>query len=196
MQPIPAPQLLDPDRIGASHRIDANPDYEQLCAVLDEELHQSCAYAQQLWHELDAMRAYLLHSLPPDPSAPDPPSRTSASPTGPDDDAGWDNWISAYAAVTSTLCGAHGDSGYGLSEGRQLAQQRRTAPQVLHTTDTPNSAHRQRADTTPSEGSPDHPSVQGPAPHIARAAGLGILLALAARGLRRSPRRSAARSTA
>lgn len=74
------------------------------------------------------MRGYLLNSLPPDPRAPGPHPTASASPTGPDDDTGWDNWIAAYATVTSVLCGPNGDSGYGLGEGRREANLRRTAP--------------------------------------------------------------------
>jgi hypothetical protein len=128
MQPIPVPQVLDPDRILDSNRGSSTADQEDRAQLLDEALHETSSYAQQLWHDLDAMRGYLLNSLPPDPRSPSPHPTASASPTGPDDDTGWDNWINAYAAVTSVLCGPHGDSGYGLGEGRREANLRRTAP--------------------------------------------------------------------
>lgn len=94
-------------------------------------LHATCSYAQQLWRDLDAMRGYLLTSLPPHPRAPGLRPTASASPTGPGDGDGWDNWITAYAAVTSVLCGPHGDSGYGLGEARREAALRRTAPVLV-----------------------------------------------------------------
>lgn len=128
MQPIPTPQVLDPDRVLTNDRGDVTVDHEARAALLDEALQATCSYAQQLWHDLDAMRAYLLTSLPPDPRAPGPHPTASASPTGPDDADGWENWITAYAAVTSVLCGPHGDSGYGLGEARREAELRQTAP--------------------------------------------------------------------
>jgi hypothetical protein len=97
---------------------------------LDKALRESCAYGRQLWHDLDKLRTYLMESLPDDPRQPGP-TRASASPTGPDDTPGWDAWIGAFATVTSALAGPHGDSGYGLSEARHAAEQRRTAP-ILH----------------------------------------------------------------
>src|SRR6185437_787994 len=104
MHSIPTPQVLDPDRILVNDRNNFTVDHESRADQLNEALHASCAYAQQLWHDLDAIRGYLLHSLPPDPRQPMQNPTASASPTGPDDDAGWDNWVAAYAAVTSILC--------------------------------------------------------------------------------------------
>ena len=74
------------------------------------------------------MRQYLLDSLPPAPSGPGQHTTASASPTGPDDEQGWQKWITAFAEVASVLCGPHGDSGFGLSRAHEEAQIRRTAP--------------------------------------------------------------------
>ena len=130
MQPIPAPEVLDPDRIPDNDRGDFTADHVARAELLEAELRKSCSYAQQLWDITNAMRTYLVDSLPPDPRSPGPQLTVGASPSGPDDSAGWDKWIDAYAAVTSVLCGPHGDSGYGLGEARQAAQLRRTAPNV------------------------------------------------------------------
>ena len=184
MQPIPTPQVLDPDRILADDRDDFTVHHHTREQLLDEALHATCAYAQQLWNDLDAMRAYLLDSLPPDPRAPGPHPTASASPNGPDDDTGWDNWIKAYAAVTSVLCGPGGDSGYGLSEARREAKLRRTAP-VL----------RIHAEQPDAQGRVDRTSVADSSPkrrcegrsQIKHATGTAILVILAVRGLR--PRR-------
>jgi hypothetical protein len=184
MQPIPTPQVLDPDRILADDRDDFTVHHRTREQLLDEALHATCAYAQQLWHDLDAMRAYLLDSLPPDPRAPGPHPTACASPVGPDDETGWANWISAYAAVTSVLCGPGGDSGYGLAEARREATLRRTAP-VLHIhAEHPDAQHRV-----------DQASVDDLGPkrrregrsRTKRATGTAILVFLAVRGLR--PRR-------
>ena len=184
MEPIPPPQLLDPDRIGQSHRIDSTTGVEELCELLNDELHHSCAYAQQLWHDLDAMRTYLLHSLGAEPGSPSFRDGTSASPTGPDDDIGWDNWIAAYAAVTSTLCGPHGDSGFGLSEGRREAALRR-APSVART-DTELPMATQQRDQTPVETTA-RSSPEALAVRVGRLGAVAVLVVLAVRGLR--PRR-------
>jgi hypothetical protein len=130
MQPIPTPQVLDPDRVLDNDRGDLTSDHQARAALLDDALHKTCGYARQLWDTLDGVRGYLMDSLPPDPRSPGAAPHSSASPTGPDDQQGWDNWISAYASVTSALCGPHGDSGYGLGEARHAAELRRTAPNL------------------------------------------------------------------
>lgn len=127
MQPIPKPDLLDPDRILVNDRNDFFCSHETRAHALEAALRDSCVYAQQLWDDLDAARAYLLHSLPPDPAARETQLPTGTSPTGPDDQTGWDNWMNAYAAVTSTLCGPHGDSGFGVAEAHREANLRRAA---------------------------------------------------------------------
>jgi hypothetical protein len=131
MEPIAMPEVLDPERLLSDDREEMTGDEHRARAQkLNEALHESCAYGQQLWHDLDKLRTYLMESLPDDPRRPGP-TRASASPTGPDDAQGWDAWIGAFATVTSALAGPHGDSGYGLSEARHAAEQRRSAP-VLH----------------------------------------------------------------
>jgi hypothetical protein len=126
-QPIPTPQVLDPDRVLDNDRDDLTADHQARAALLDDALRKTCDYARQLWNTLDGVRDYLMDSLPPDPRSPGPHPHLSASPTGPDDEPGWTNWISAYASVSSVLCGPHGDSGYGIGEARHAAELRRTA---------------------------------------------------------------------
>lgn len=134
MDEIPMPNVLDPDRMVSNSRDDMSVhDKAGLSEDLEQALHQSCQYGQQLWRDLDTVRGYLLDSLPPVPGQISGTGRldaTSAAPTGPEDEEGWQNWIAAYAAVTSALAGPHGDSGYGMSEARREAQQRRAAPTV------------------------------------------------------------------
>ena len=129
-QPIPQPELLDPDRINRDAREHfTTEDHRARADLLSQALEDSCAYARQLWQTLDEQRLYLLQSLPADPRTPGAHA-VGASPTGPDDERGWRNWIGAFAATTSALCGPHGDSGFGLSEARAQAQLRRTAPEM------------------------------------------------------------------
>jgi hypothetical protein len=125
VDPIPQPQLLDPDRILDPQRDDMNTDHESRAQKYKDGLHESCAYAQQLWQTLDGVRAYLMESLPPDPRDPDA-HVTCASPTGPDDEPGWVHWIDMFSVVTSAMCGPHGDSGFGYGQAREAAQVRRT----------------------------------------------------------------------
>jgi hypothetical protein len=178
MQPIPLPELLDPDRQLRNDRADvANDDDRTRAELLDTALHDSCRYAQQLWQELDTTRAYLLESLPPDPREPGDHTRTATAPAGPDDEDGWNAWMERFAAVTSALCGPHGDSGFGLGRARQEAQRRRTAPVLT--------VHAVQ----------DSPAVSGPVPDEpprrgrllagqARPIALTALFLLAVRGLR------------
>ncbi len=127
MQPIPPPQVLDPERVIDNDRDDLTADHQARAALLDDALHKSCDYAQQLWDTLDELRGYLMASLPPDPHSPGAHHQVGASPTGPDDEQGWRDWVAAYASVSSVLCGPHGDSGYGLGEARHAAGLRRNA---------------------------------------------------------------------
>jgi hypothetical protein len=127
-----------------------------------------------------------MESLPPDPRSPEAGPRTCASPTGPDDEEGWNRWIHAFAAVTSVLCGPHGDSGYGLSEAQHAAEIRRTAPTVRvfaeHQPNPPIPA------TESSSGPVAAPApAAAPARSKAKVAALAALAVLALRGLR--PRR-------
>jgi hypothetical protein len=197
MEPIGIPEVLDPERVLTDDREELTGDEHRARAQqLDAALRESCAYGTQLWHELDGMRKYLWTSAPDDPRLPGP-TRTSATPTGPDDERGWTAWIDAVAATTSALAGAHGDSGYGLGEARHAAELRRSAPVARLYADHPDVAAReatdqsgpepQRADVT---GRPEHPDAASAArARTLRIAGTVALVMLAIRGvLPRRPR--------
>ena len=174
MQEIPKPHVLDPDRIDRDDREDMTAeDHRSQAQLLDKALHETCGYADQLWTTLDKVRAYLLESLPPDPRSPDA-TTTAASPTGPDDTHGWQNWVDTFADTTSVLCGPHGDSGFGLSRAKEEAQLRRVGPAAAA------AAARPRPD--PSARPPAAPPARRWTP--TRAAGAIVLGILALRGLR------------
>jgi len=134
--PIPLPSVLDPDRGHLLGSENAAADPEAQLKQLKQALDDSCRYGQQLWQALDGQRGYLLHSLPPDPRTPGL-HRTTAAPTGPDDEDGWQSWMAAYADAHSALAGPQGDSGFGISEAQREAQNRRTAPSVRLLADHP-----------------------------------------------------------
>jgi hypothetical protein len=191
MQDIPRPALLDPDRLLLDDRNDLSAEeHANRAALLDKALHGTCAYAQQLWQDLDAMRGYLLDSLPPEQATAGDGHRRSAAPTGPDDEEGWANWTAAYAAVTSVLVGPHGDSGFGMDEARREARDRRVMLERLAAEEAAPPPDRSD-DGEPGQARGNH-SAGGGSAHRASsrrpvrlAARLAILL-LAARGLRRS----------
>jgi hypothetical protein len=190
MQPIPPPQVLDPDRVLDNDRDDLTADHRARAALLDDALRKTCDYAQQLWNTLDEVRGYLMGSLPPDPRSPGAHSQVSASPTGPDDEQGWQEWVAAYASVNSVLCGPHGDSGYGVGEARHAAELRRNAPTLaLH------AEHPELDSSQPSEASAAAIGNATGAQSRSRARTLAtaVLLVLAARGLLlpRKPARAA-----
>jgi hypothetical protein len=124
MQVIPKPELLDPDRALRELGPRVTVDHRSRAEVLDVALHDSCAYAEQLWNTLNRVREYLLDSLPGNPDAAGE-IRRSASPIGPDDDAGWSQWCDAFAAVSSILSGAGGDSGFGRERAHEEERDRR-----------------------------------------------------------------------
>lgn len=207
MQPIPTPRVLDPERPLANDRGDFGTaeDHRARADLLDNALHESCAYAQQLWHHLDAVHHYLIESLPSDPRSPGLHPRVSAAPTGPNDERGWDDWITAFASVASVLCGPQGDSGYGLGEARRKAEERRTAPVLNFHASHPDLGDSERAagstarhqdwlESSPREQhSPDSGSATGKSSGLQRPALIAVLVVLAVRGLR--PRRSRTRWT-
>lgn len=128
MHSIPQPELLDPGRTLTDDRDDFTiAEHRNRANLLASALEDSCHYAQALWQQLDEVRHYLVRSLPDDPQRPDA-QRHATAPTGPDDDAGWEDWMATYAAVTSVLCGPRGDSGFGADEARSEAYVRREAP--------------------------------------------------------------------
>ncbi len=126
MQEIPMPQVLDPDRVPGDKREQMTVDFHRNRAEnLQIALSESCAYAQQLWRDLDAARAYLVASLPAEsPTGEESEAMTCAAPRGAGDTEGWAKWADAYAAITSVLAGPHGDSGFGRSEAVREAQLR------------------------------------------------------------------------
>lgn len=190
VQPIPRPSILDPDRINSDDREDMTLlEHRDRAQQLDKALHESCAYAEMLWEHLDVARRYLYESLPTDPRKPGDDPHLGASPTGPDDEQGWAQWMDIYAHVTSALAGPHGDSGFGLGEARRAARDRREAANLLVTA--PLAARRpetpSQPDVVPPRPVPDTPGSASWL-RIARGAGLGALVVLAGRGL--LPRRA------
>jgi hypothetical protein len=127
--PIPIPGVLDPERGHLLGDLNATDDTEQKLSDVQQALTNACSYGRDLWRAVDALRSYLLRSLPPDPRTPGL-HRTGASPAGPDDEEGWQSWQAAYAEAHSVLAGPQGDSGFGVSEAEREAQVRRSAPSV------------------------------------------------------------------
>lgn len=122
MQEIPQPDVLNPDRVVTDDREDLTAEeHRSRAQELDRALHASCAYAQQLWEQLDAARHYLQASLAPVGSG-----SAATSPDGPEDQQGWQAWMTVYADVTSILAGPHGDSDFGDREAQLEAQSRRS----------------------------------------------------------------------
>jgi hypothetical protein len=126
--PVPLPQVLHKSRphLEGSEKI---ADDGERISLLEDALEGARSYGETLWRRVDALRAYLLASLPPDPRVPGR-HRSCASPTGPDDEQGWQRWIDAYAEASSALAGPHGDSGYGWRQAQHEAELRRTAPNI------------------------------------------------------------------
>jgi len=127
--PIPLPGILEPEHGHLLGELNAAENAEQRLSEVQQALANACSYGRELWHGVNALRGYLLHSLPPDPRTPGL-HRTGASPTGPDDEAGWQSWQAAYAEAHSVLAGPQGDSGFGVSEAGREARARRSAPSI------------------------------------------------------------------
>ena len=201
MYEIPKPELLDPDRVDRDDRERFTAeDHRSQAQLLAKALGESCAYADQLWEQVNALRGYLLDSLPPDPRAPGAHATAAASPTGPDDEQGWLNWINAFATTTSVLCGSHGDSGFGLSRAREEARLRRTAPELTVHADH-SDLGAAKPDQPPELADPAQPAqptvappTDGPANNkrtatsVGKAAAATVIAVLALRGLRPRPR--------
>lgn len=162
MTDIAYPELLDPDRILAPDREGMTVDeHRSRAAELDSALHDSCEYARQLWDRLDAMRNYLVDSLP---AAVAPDEKLGpASPTGADDERGWEAWTDAYAGVTSILAGPHGDSGFGLTEARQHVRARLEFTRGRR----PTSETVEGIERTPPPGAPEPEVIPAPPPRHA-----------------------------
>lgn len=123
---IPKPEILDPHRILENDIDNFTANHEARTALLERALEDSCSYAEQLWSTLNAQRRYLLDCLPPDPHTTTGSIALGAAPTGPHDEQGWQNWMTAFAAVTSVLCGPRGDAGFSRNRASEEAQRRRT----------------------------------------------------------------------
>jgi hypothetical protein len=199
MYEIPKPELLNPDRVDRDDREHFTAeDHRSRAQLFAKALGESCAYADQLWEQVDALRGYLLESLPPDPRTPGARTTAAASPTGPDDEDGWSKWINAFATTTSVLCGAHGDSGFGLSRAREEARLRRTAPELILQARHPEFAAAQpkaevAAESPAPEGASDDPSheARNSTTAILKAVAATVVGVLALRGLRTPPRKRA-----
>ena len=190
MQEIPKPELLDPDRVDRDDREDmTTEDHRSQKQLLAKALGESCSYADQLWEQLNQVRAYLLDSLPPDPRLPGPKTTASASPTGPDDEQGWQRWMATFADTTSVLCGAHGDSGFGLSTAKEEAQVRRSAPVLtLQHRLAQREAEAAPPGPTSAEAAAETKAAGNSGWSAVKIAGAVVTAALALRGLRRTPR--------
>lgn len=187
MESIPKPEVLDAGRVLRDDREDMSAsEHRDQAQVLDAALHQSCDYATQLWETLDSVRGYLYHNLPPVQSA------AAGDEAGPDWPEGEQDWIEVSAAVTSVLCGPHGDSGFGRERAVQEAQRRRSpAPpqsQTVSPPPGPTSSEVSHAGSHDPQPSPT-PLRDGRAGQTARRLAAVVLIALAARGMR--PRRPA-----
>lgn len=187
MQEIPKPELLNPDRIDRDDREDMSAeDHRSQAQLLSKALEESCGYADQLWEQLDEVRAYLLASLPPDPRMPGPKTTASASPTGPDDEEGWQRWVTTFAATTSVLCGSHGDSGFGLSRAKEEAQVRRSAPIMALRHKYPQEPASAAAESKREAEREQAPKRDGKWSSL-KIVGAVVTVVLAVRGLRRPP---------
>jgi hypothetical protein len=186
VQPLSQPEVLAPDRLSIDDAGEPT-DFAARTEALQRALAETCAYGQRLWADLNAARRYLLDSLPSDPRTPGA-TRSGASPTGPDDDSGWDRWIAAYAEVTSALAGPQGDSGFGRSEALREAELRRSAPVLKVHADHPEL----RTPLTEHSPSPPAASANPPASAnpVLRALAFGAAAGLALR-LTRPRRRTA-----
>jgi hypothetical protein len=180
MDPITMPELLNPDP-GESTEGEQEAPPEERLRIRDKQLHELREYGRALWQQLDTVRHYLAASLPPDPHTPNAAIRAGASPTGPDDESGWNNWISTYSGTITALAGPHGDSGYGQQEAQREASYRRSAEVVgVH-------AKHPELDRAPSPAPQQAPASQTSGNQRMKTALNVALVALAIRGLR--PRR-------
>lgn len=198
VQPIPEPHILDPDRVLTDDREEFTAEeHRSRAQELDKALHESCAYAKQLWTDVARARQYLFDSLPPDPRHP-VVEQVGASPSGPDDEQGWQRWIDAYSELTSVLAGPLGDSGMGVQEATHAADLRRNAPNARVRAAHPALMQDLAADGGGPAGERVADRVERPqfAPAkassgsatVLRRVNIGVLALLALRGLR--PRRS------
>lgn len=122
MHEIPQPEVLNPDRLGGNRDTMGFGGDPETAERLFRELQETCEYARALWQQLDAVRNYLVDSLPR-PAATGGPLG-GASPAGRDDERGWQAWTDVYTAVVGCLEGPRRDSGFGHDEARQIVRSR------------------------------------------------------------------------
>jgi hypothetical protein len=185
MQPIPQPDVFDLERAMSDEREGMSVDQHRArAAEMSEALKAMSEYGTMLWQHLDLARRYLYESLPSDPRAPGSDPHVCASPTGPDDERGWARWVSTYSLVTSALAGPHGDSGFGAGEAKRESELRRDAPNLAVITEL---RQAQKADETGDEPPAQPATAEQAAPsqrgRTIKSVGLGVLTALAIRGL-------------
>ena len=192
MQPIPRPDVFDPEQAMSDEREDMTVnEHRARAAEAMNALKEVREYGVMLWEHLDLARRYLYESLPSDPRSPGTSPHLSASPTGPDDENGWARWMAAYSQVTSALAGPHGDSGFGLSEAKLEAQRRRSAPNVRIAVELIEAQERDKLEQARREAEPPTPTPprrESEEPTSSKgstlkAVGLGLLTAFAIRGL-------------
>jgi hypothetical protein len=109
MQSIPRPGLLgleNPEQVLTSRERDVDA-----WGRVDEPMRELGQYANQLWEVVQSVREYL-YELAGENGKPSPLR-------GGHD---WEAWAETWARVTSSLAGPSGDSGYGVSEAREIAQ--------------------------------------------------------------------------
>ena len=169
MYEIPKPELLDPDRVERNDRERLHRRGPSLAGAAARQGARRVLRLRRPTLE-PGRRAARLPARQPAARTRAPPARTPQRrlPDRPRRRGGLDQWINAFATTTSVLCGAHGDSGFGLSRAREEARLRRTAPELL--------VHAQHPDLGKPSAAPDAAStVPVPAdnPTIVRSAGAG-----------------------
>ena len=167
MDDIAPPSLLNPERLSIDDRNEMTAEqHADRAEALHRELNATCEYATKLWQALDGMRAYLLEAAPQNPRTVTGEARSAATPTGPDDDAGWESWATAFASISSILVGPLGNETYGRQAAEQEQRDRRlpnTATRDLPADDATNQLGPDGGTDGPPSDVPVHDVVPGPA---------------------------------
>lgn len=110
MESIPRPGVLEPENPDRVLTTSRERDVDAWGRV-SEPMRELGLYANQLWEVLQSVRDYL-YELAGESGKPSPLH-------GGHD---WEAWAETWARITSALAGPSGDSGYGVSEAREIAQ--------------------------------------------------------------------------